>query len=104
MPRLENEVGFKAGLSARDAAESQIHRAPIIRTMVLHCLERAGRPLSADEIAEHIGIDFISVRPRVSELHEKGLVRDSGTRRPSRYGRLATGWELTPQPETGDLS
>lgn len=96
MPRLENGAGYKAAGPSQEAAVLQDSRTLIIRALVLECLEAARSPLSADEIAEAIEIDFISVRPRVSELHHEGKIRDSGSRRPSRYGRLVTGWELSP--------
>lgn len=101
MPRLENGVGYKAGLPAREAAQDQVPRTLIIRGLVLQALESTRHPLSSDEIAEMIEVDFISVRPRVSELLAKGLIRDSGSRRPSRYGRLVTGWELAPAAHGG---
>lgn len=99
MPRLDNLTGYKAHGPSQEAAEDQDSRSCIIRSLVLDCLKQASHPLSADEIADLIGIDFISVRPRVSELHHEGKIRDSGTRRPSRYQRLVTGWELTPRTE-----
>ncbi|WP_431299418.1 hypothetical protein [Tabrizicola sp. BL-A-41-H6] len=98
MPRLENGTGYKTAGPSSDAAVAQDSRSFIIRSLVLECLEGARHPLTADEIADLIEIDFISVRPRVSELRHEGKIRDSGYRRPSRYGRMVTGWELTPKP------
>lgn len=94
MPRIDEGVGYKAGETALHAAEAMVPRAPIIRTMVIEAL-RAKSPLGADEIAKEIGVDFLSVRPRLSELHEQGRVRDSGHRTTSRSGRQAIAWELT---------
>lgn len=102
MPRIEEGVGYKAGVPALEAARDQASRVLIIRGLVLEALEQARSPLSADEIADLIEVDFISVRPRVSELHSRGLVRDSGTRRPSRSGRLVTGWEIATPILAGD--
>lgn len=93
MPHVENGVGYKADGPARDAAEAQVHRVEEIRAMILDVLRASVTPLSADEIAKEIGVDFMSVRPRVSELHKMGRVRDSGQRRHSRTGRSATGWD-----------
>lgn len=101
MPRLENGTGYKVPGPSLEAAQDQDSRSLIIRSRVLDCLEKAPHPMSADEIAERIDIDFISVRPRVSELHHEGKIRDSGSRRPSRYQRLVTGWELTHKPKGG---
>lgn len=92
MPYLPDGGGYKAPGPSKEAAQGFGHAAETIRSMVLDVLDTATTPLSADEIAAHLDIDFMSVRPRVSELHLDGLVRDSGIRRLSRSGKSATGW------------
>jgi DNA-binding IclR family transcriptional regulator len=66
--------------------------------MVIECLRRHAVPLTADEISRLIDRPFISVRPRVSELHQLGLIKDSGERKTGLYKVAHTAWELaTPQ-------
>lgn len=48
--------------------------------------------LTADELAARLEMDRWSVQPRTSELKRKGLIRDSGQRRPNCTGKLAIVW------------
>lgn len=48
--------------------------------------------LTADELAERLEMDRYSVQPRTSELKRKGLIRDSGQRRPNATGKQAIVW------------
>jgi DNA-binding transcriptional regulator LsrR (DeoR family) len=51
--------------------------------------------LTADELAARLNMDRWSIQPRTSELKRKGLIRDSGQRRPNSTGKLAIVW-VTP--------
>lgn len=48
--------------------------------------------LTAIEAAVAIGLDRYSVQSRLSELRNKGLIVDSGQRRPNPSGRRAIVW------------
>ena len=48
--------------------------------------------LTADELAARLDMDRWSIQPRTSELKRKGLIRDSGSRRPNCTGKLAIVW------------
>ena len=48
--------------------------------------------LTADELAARLGMDRWSIQPRTTELRRKGLVRDSGFRRPNATGKQAIVW------------
>lgn len=48
--------------------------------------------LTTDELAAWLEMDRWSIQPRTSELRRKGLVRDSGRRRPSATGKSAIVW------------
>jgi hypothetical protein len=48
--------------------------------------------LTADELSERLGMDRWSIQPRTSELRRKGLISDSGRRRPNSSGKLAIVW------------
>lgn len=74
----------------RAARESMAERVPRLRAAVLAALE-AG-PLTADEIADRIGETVLATRPRVTELHQDGLLYDTGHRRPNSSGRNAIVW------------
>lgn len=51
--------------------------------------------LTADELAAQLSMDRWSIQPRTSELKRKGLIRDSGQRRPNATGKLAIVWTAT---------
>jgi predicted ArsR family transcriptional regulator len=51
-------------------------------------------PSTADEIAAYLRWEAFVTRPRVTELCNRGLVRDTGGRRRTPRGRTATVWEL----------
>lgn len=48
--------------------------------------------LTADELAERLGMDRWSIQPRTTELKRKGLIRDSGQRRRNSSGKVAIVW------------
>jgi hypothetical protein len=48
--------------------------------------------LTADELAARLDMDRYSIQPRTSELRRKGLIRDSGLRRPNATGKQAIVW------------
>jgi hypothetical protein len=48
--------------------------------------------LTADELASRLDMDRWSIQPRTSELRRKGLIRDSGRRRPNATGKQAIVW------------
>jgi hypothetical protein len=55
--------------------------------------------LTADELAARLQMDRWSIQPRTSELRRKGLIRDSGLRRPNTTGKQAIVWiAVHPQP------
>jgi predicted ArsR family transcriptional regulator len=66
-----------------------------MRERVLEVLWTKGG-MTADQVAERLRLDALSVRPRVSELLRLGLVRRSGERRRTRLGKLAAVVEAVP--------
>lgn len=67
-----------------------------LQQMALGAIRDAGwLGLTADELAARLGMDRWSIQPRTSELRRKGLIRDSGQRRPNGTGKLAIVWIAT---------
>lgn len=95
MPYAPNRVGWKAGDTARKAAEAMSPKAPNLRDRVLDVLARSGREMTADEIAETLGKSFISIRPRCTELSQAGKIVDSGVRRATSNGSSQIAWKLS---------
>lgn len=106
MPYTIDGTGWKGTGTSQEAAREI--EAGTIRRRVRAFLERAPRPLTADEIADALLIPGCSVRPRLTELRIDGRVRDSGIRRLGHYGRPMIAWEacratVAPPPAQSDL-
>lgn len=57
--------------------------------------------LTADECAELLKKNILSVRPRCAELRARGLISDSGRRRKNSSGHAAIVWTTKPQHQPG---
>ena len=79
----------------REAHESIGEHATRLETMALDSL-RADGPATSDQVATRLGIDRLSIRPRMTMLRDLGRIRDSGIRRPNVSGKLAAVWEVSP--------
>ncbi|CAN5899763.1 hypothetical protein BH24BAC1_BH24BAC1_36910 [soil metagenome] len=77
-------------IAAADALALKLGR---LQRMAQAAISEAGpRGLTADELAARLEMDRWSIQPRTSELRRKGLIRDSGQRRPNGTGKLAIVW------------
>jgi DNA-binding transcriptional ArsR family regulator len=85
-----NKPGWKITDTSRDAAQDMDMSARTIRARVLTQLEAC--PMTADQVAEMLSLDRLSVRPRLSELRAMGLIEDTGTRDENRSGKMAIVW------------
>lgn len=95
-----NSPGFRDTDTSRAAADSVAHDAPALQALVINALRHAGDGgLTADECAARLGLNLLSIRPRVTELKAKGQVKDSGERRRNASGRRAIVWILVPKEE-----
>lgn len=75
------------------AANALAHKLGRLQHMAHTTIRAAGADgLTCDELAAKLGMVRWSVRPRTSELRCKGLIRDSGQRRPNVTGKLAIVW------------
>lgn len=84
-------AGYKAEGTSREAAETT--DAAGIRAKALEALKRHGA-LTADECAERLRMDRLSIRPRFSELKLDGKVQDTGKRRQNASKKSAIVWSL----------
>jgi predicted HTH transcriptional regulator len=86
--------GWKARQTAQDAAASVAGRAPRLRQLCLEALHERG-PMTADECADRLQVDKLSIRPRFSELAALGRIRDSGERHLNASHKRAIVWTVT---------
>ena len=78
------------------AAKDVAGKAPRLRQQVLDVLSDYGS-LTADEVAELLDLDKLSIRPRLTELSKLGQITDTGTRRANQSGKKAIVWAVKPQ-------
>ena len=85
--------GYKVTGTSSAAAAQVEPKSQNLRAKVLLTLKQYG-PMTADEIADFIRVDFASIRPRCSELRRFGDIEPTGFRRPSRTGTMQNVWRL----------
>lgn len=96
-----NKPGFKAKGTSEEASDSMQSTAKTLRESSLRALQ-GSKGLTADEVASTLSQSILAIRPRLSELKLKGLIKDSGLRRKNHSGRNAVVWiidediDLTP--------
>ena len=75
------------------AAEALAPKLGRLQRMAENEVRDAGaHGLTADELAARLVMERWSIQPRTSELKRKGLIQDSGQRRPNATGKLAIVW------------
>ena len=89
-PDVPGHRGVETSIAASEALLPKLGR---LQTMALAAIKEAGwLGHTADELAERLEMDRYSIQPRTSELRRKGLIRDSGQRRPNSSGKLSIVW------------
>jgi hypothetical protein len=89
-PHAPGHRGVDTSVAAADDLKPKLGR---LQRMVLAAIRDAGWiGLTADEIADRLKMERWSVQPRTSELKLRGLIRDSGARRPNMTGKQAIVW------------
>ena len=77
-------------IAAADALAPKLGRLQRMAQMAIRDAGPDG--LTADELAAKLQMDRWSIQPRTSELKRKGLICDSGHRRPNVTAKLAIVW------------
>ena len=89
-PDAPGHRNVETSIAAADAIAPKLGR---LQRMAEGAIRDAGKHgLTADELAAWLDMDRWSIQPRTSELRRKGLIRDSGQRRPNSTGKLAIVW------------
>lgn len=89
-PDAPGHRNVETSVATADALAPKLGR---LQRMAEGAIREAGwLGLTADELAERLGMDRWSIQPRTSELKRKGLIRDSGQRRPNSTGKRAIVW------------
>lgn len=87
---------FKEGSTSADAAHSieTAGRAELLRHRALHAIKASIFGFTADQAAEYMSESILAVRPRISELYKRGLIKDTGLRRKNVSGVKAKVWVI----------
>lgn len=89
-PNSPGHRNVDTSVAAADALAPNLGR---LQRMAMGAIRDAGaHGLTANELAALLNMDRWSIQPRTSELKRKGLIRDSGQRRPNSTGKLAIVW------------
>lgn len=93
MNKYPDNAGHRNVDTSVAAAEAVAPHLGRLQRLTQEAIFEAGpQGLTADEIACRLSLDRYSVQPRTSELRCKGLIRDSGERRPNKTGKMAIVW------------
>lgn len=74
------------------AGDAEGKRASHLESIVLALLSKYREGLTTHEIAEKSGVCWGSITPRIRPLIKRGLVLNSGMKRPSPYGKPCIVW------------
>lgn len=89
-PDAPGHRNVETSIAAADALVPKLGRLQRMTQAAIR--DAAEHGLTADELAARLEMDRWSIQPRTSELKRKGLIRDSGQRRPNATGKLAIVW------------
>lgn len=84
--------------TSRAAAIAQVPKLGNAQAQYVRYMRHCGPIGSTDhEAAEQLGRPLSSICARRNEMMKRGYIRDSGARRPTRYGGRAVVWVITNQ-------
>ena len=92
-PDYPDMPGHRGIVTSIEAAADIAPKLGRLQRMAEEAIVAAGaNGLTADELAERLGLDRYSIQPRTSELKLKGRIVDSGARRRNATGKRAVVW------------
>ncbi len=92
-PDVPGHRHIDTSVEAADAIAPKLGRLQRLAETTIRAAGEHG--LTADELAARLDMDRWSIQPRTSELRRKGLILDSGRRRPNCTGKSAIVWIAT---------
>ena len=96
-----DEPGHRGVSTSIEAAEAVAPAQGRLQRVALEAIRDAGYfGLTAEELANRLGMPREAIQPRTTELRRKGLIDDRGVRRPNRSGKRAIAWVAVPSEVT----
>ena len=89
-PDVPGHQNVETSIAAADALAPKLGRLQQLAERAI--LNAGSTGLTADELATVLEMDRWSIQPRTTELRRKGLICDSGQRRPNATGKMAIVW------------
>ena len=94
MPYNQDKIGYQKSDASQQAAKHNRTGKLTIRQQVYNVF-LDGQELTAEEMADFLNRAEISVKPRITELKNDGLICDSGKRKTGRWGTSLTVWKIS---------
>lgn len=92
MPYRDDGIGHQRTDTSARAAEEIAPSVPTVRAQVEAALLAHRDGMTGDELAAHLGIDKLTVRPRITELRLDGRVVDTGRRQTNAIRKRVIVW------------
>jgi hypothetical protein len=92
LPLFDTASNWKKTGTSSDAAAAAAGKAPYWRGKCLEALRV--RSMTGDEVAAFLGVDVLTIRPRLTECFNLGQIETTGERRPTPRGRTADVWRV----------
>jgi predicted HTH transcriptional regulator len=89
--RVRVPVSKEKNGTSDEAARAIAPRIAVLQGKALGALRDRG-PHTADQVAEILGEDVLTIRPRISELFKMNKIEKTGGRAPSSRGRASWIW------------
>lgn len=97
MGRTHKGTGFQNTQTSMAAALLTEGRSPTLRDRVWDYLSNCARPQTAEDVADALRAPECSIKPRLTELKDRGRIEDSGQRGKTRWGKACIMWRVIPK-------
>jgi hypothetical protein len=94
MGYTQEGIGYQGTDTSKQAALSNVDSKLSIRDQVHELLSSSKIPLSTEQIATRLNKPYVSVQPRLSELSNANMVKDSGHRGTTQWGKSCILWSV----------
>ncbi len=91
MPYNQSKIGYQQNRSSKQAADFNKEGKLTIRYQVLELFKEHGE-LNSEQVSQLLNKPEISVKPRITELKNAGVICNSGKKAMGKWGTSITIW------------